>query len=272
MLLDDSYVAKMIFDESNHQISPLVLNQKSPMHKSVASLQDVTEIRRPMLISSNVPSSHKHLSGTQSLAYPPQSYDSNRSFDAGNPHHGSNEFHHDNILREHNKFPPQSSSSMPSINPVGSHTPGGGANMYQEQYRIPFIPSMSNSPNSTPYHRSSHDSTFQTHATITVPSHPMGHRNSSPDNLYSPGLRSSFNSSRGGNFSPEPSSGYGFQNQLNSPRSRPHSTHSRGTPPPPMGGVDQFQNPRNSRGIGYKEKEMDLAEALMMDQDEGTLV
>lgn len=257
MLLDDSYVAKMIFDESNHQISPLVLNQKSPMHKSVSSLQDVTEIRRPTQVSSTP---HRHLSGTQSLAYPPQTYDSNRSPFSN---HG-NDTSHDNML--HNKFPPHTSASLPG------HAHEGSIHYHQNQdYRVPFTPSMTNSPNHNPggqpYHRSSHDAAFpSTHATISVPSHPLGHRNSSPDNLYSPNYRSSYSGSSsrgGGNFSPEPSLGY-------SPRSRPHSTHSRGTPPP---SIDPFQNPRNSRGISYnKDKEMDLAEALLMDQDEGTLV
>ena len=39
---------------------------------------------------------------------------------------------------------------------------------------------------------------------------------------------------------------------------------------PPL--MESYQNQRNSRGSSYKDKEMDLQEALMMDQDEGTLV
>ena len=183
---------------------------------------------------------------------------------------------HDSFVKDFNRSP-HGSATLPANmryepDPV-VHRGGGG--MQLNDYRQPFTPGKSSSPNSTPYHRS-HDPggggmAFQTHAVITIPQHnPMGHRNSSPDTIYSPNVRSSYTSSHG-TFSPEPPVHYNFQNPVGSPRTRPHSTPSaqpRGGTPPMM---DPYQNQRNSKGIGY-DKEMDLQEALMMDQDEGTLV
>lgn len=270
MLLDDGVIAKMIFDESNHNISPLVLSPKSPVHKTASSLQDVTEMHKTRPLSPNPISTHRHLSGSQSLAYPspyqhsnsPYFSDSNRSFSTST---GLNADSHEGFFRDYNRSP-HGSATMPNMR---YEDPMHRAAIFQEEYRQPFTPSKSSSPNGTPYHRSSYDSgvSFQTHATIMIPQHHQpGHRNSSPESFYSPNVRTSR-----GAFSPEPPLSFNYQNQVSSPRTRPHSTHSRGTTPPQMG--DSYQSQRNSRGISYnKEKEMDLQEALMMDQDEGTLV
>ena len=259
----------MIFDESNHQISPLVSNQRSPIHKTANMLHDITDIHRP--ISPNPISTHRHLTTTQSLSYTPQqgsnSYfsDSNRSISHGSGLYNAES--NDSFLRDRNRSPRGSAATLPNMRHDGS--------MYShDDYRQHFTPGMSSSPNSTPSHHRSHDpSVVQTHATITIPQYSQAHRNSSPDSLFSPSnVRSAYRSS-GSAFSPEPpSSSYGYQNQTNLPRQRPHSTHSmqsRGTPPPQ--GQDFY--PRNPPSVGYKEKEMDLQEALLMDQeDEGTLV
>ncbi len=261
MLLDDNMIAKMIFDESNHQISSLMSTPKSPMHKNASSLQDVTEIHKPF--SPNPVSTHRHLSGSQSLAYTAPSYqapyfsDSNRSISTT-----TGLYNNDSYRSTHG------SATLPATMRYDDSFHRG--NSYQDDYRQPFTPSKSSSPNNTPYHRT-HDPgiLFQTHAAITIPQYPpTSHRNSSPDAVYSPNIRNSYSSR--GTFSPEPPLSFSYQNPpAGSPRTRPHSAHSRGTTPP----QELYQNQRNSRGgISYKEKEMDLQEALMMDQDEGTLV
>ena len=265
MLLDDNVIAKMIFDESNHQISSLVSTPKSPMHKNASSLQDVTEIHKPF--SPNPVSTHRFLSGSHSVAYPSpyqgsnSAYlsDSNRSFSTSTGLYSVDS--QESFLRDYNRSP-HGSATLPVLR---YEDPIHRGALYQDDYRQPFTPNKSSSPNGTPYHKS-HDPgiLFQTHAAITIPQHPTGHRNSSPDAVYSPNIRNSFSSSRG-TFSPEPPLSY---SQVGLPRTRPNSTHSRGTTPP----QEPFQNQRNPRGISYKEKEMDLQEALMMDQDEGTLV
>ena len=262
MLLDDNMIAKMIFDDSNHQISPLITPPKSPAHRTASSLQDVTEMHKHRPLSPNPISTHRHLSTSQSLAYSYQGSsshfsDSNRSYSTNTGLYESPDYNRSS----------HGSATLPvnmRYDDSMLHRTGGG---HLDDYRQPFAPSKSSSPNGTPYHRP-HESNmpFQTHATITIP---QAHRNSSPDALYSPNIRSNYaQQSRGGTFSPEP---YGYQNQVTS-RSRPLSTPSaqtRGNTPPLM---ESYQNQRNSRGSSYKDKEMDLQEALMMDQDEGTLV
>ena len=234
----------MIFDDSTHQLSPLVTNQKSPMHKSTSALHDITEIPHP------VSPTHRHLTGTQSLAYQPYPGSNSYIMDSNRSHYSDL---NDSFIGEYD-CSPRSSVNL------------------TDEFLQHYSPGKS-SPNALQYGRRSYDhGPYQNH----VPISPLSkQRQSPPENFYSPsGLRNSYRSSAS-TLSPEPylPGMYGYQQHSNLPnRSRPQSTHSITTPPPT---TDPHQNRSNSQpphNIPFRETEMNLEEALMMDQDEGTLV
>ena len=243
----------MIFDDSTHQLSPLVTNQKSTMHKSTSALHDITEIPHP------VSPTHRPLSGTQSLAYQPypgsNSYimDSNRSYYSDL---------NDSFIGEYDHSP---RSSVASLDYDDSGLKVNLTDEFLQHYS-----QRKSSPNALQYGRRSYDhGPYQNH----VPVSPLSkQRHSPPENFYSPsGLRNSYRSSAS-TLSPEPylPGMYGHSNLPS--RSRPQSTHSITTTPPM---TDPHQNRSNSQpphNIPFRETEMNLEEALMMDQDEGTLV
>lgn len=267
--VDDSYLAKMIFDDSPQQLSPLVSTQKSPLHKSTSALHDISEL--PRLPS---PSSHRQLTGTRSLAYPGStSYltDSNRSFNSSYYSDLNDSF-----------YDPSSRASVASLGTSRydeSAIRGGNlADDLLQHYTHEKQSSPNGTPQRMPHGRSSLDGR-SSYYPPTVPTSPYNQPSrSSPESFFSPTNHRSSYRSNSGAFSPEPippsSYPYHVPSSL-SMRQRPHSTHSSGTPPPP-GSFDyqraSSQPPHSLHNLSFKEREMDLQEALMMDQDEGTLV
>lgn len=244
----------MIFDDSSHQFSPLITNQKSSLHKSTSALHDVTEMPRPP----SPPSAHRQLSGSRSLAY-----------------HGGNSPYYPTSDRSHH------SSYLSDLNDSFAGT--------DQQQRSPrtslasnnssrYDPDISagvirggNLPDDVIHHYSRNKQSSPIHGRSSIGSSASGYYNqqlrSSPESMFSPSHRASYRSSAG-LFSPEP------PHVSASGRSRPQSSHSTGTPPPMQGLDYHHQGGSGQRGtlVQRKDREMDLQEALLMDQDEGTLV
>ena len=244
--IDDSFLAKMIFDDSS-QFSPLVTaNQKSPLYKSTSALHDVNELPRPLS-----PSAHRQLTGTRSFAYPPVTYlsESNRSFNSSY----LSDINDSSYVGSLDRSPRSSVASLGSNRYDDVGLRGGNLTDDFLQHYTTQHNRQSSPVNNVSHGRSSLDSRISSHYT-------QPHMRSSPDSLYSPQHRSSYRSSAV-MFSPEPVPPNPYQTS-NTMR---HSTHSTGTPPP-----HSFE--RGAPHHKMKDREMDLQEALMMDQDEGTLV
>ncbi|XP_003382747.1 PREDICTED: FERM domain-containing protein 4A-like isoform X2 [Amphimedon queenslandica] len=243
--VDDSYLAKMIFDDSPQQFSPLITNQKASLHKSTSALHDVTEMPRP----SSPPSTHRQLSGSRSAAY-----------------HGHSPYlppgdrsHHSSYMSDLNDSfigtDQQQRSPRTSVTSFGSG-----------RYDPDALRGGSLAADDISHHYSRNKQSSPIHGRLSLDNRSPGgpyynqHQlRSSPELMNSPSHRSSYRSSAG-LFSPEP------PHLATGARSRPQSSHSTGTPPPQ--GIEYH----SQRGGIRNNREMDLQEALLMDQDEGTLV
>lgn len=290
MTVDDSYLGKMIFEDSSIQLSPLVSSQRSVLHKSASALHDVSEMPWPR----SPASVHRPLMGTQSQIYPPQSGsfltpENIRSYSTFSEGESS-------VLMDYDNSPRASFASLP-----GSHLDDSalrGSNLADEliqhysRDRQQRSPSYGLRKSSDPNHH--HSSPHALHA-----------RSSSPNvSSCSTSLRSSFASA--GPFSPEmatpgsqsfssfSSTHQSFPSGLSQRQMRPSSTSAHNTPPPNWGvhndtafsqripgpsGMSaasgrQTNSTSSRHGSSYLEREMDLQEALLMvdPQDEGTLV
>lgn len=260
--VDDGYLAKMIFDDTPHQLSPLVTSQNSPLHKSTSALHDITEMPRPIS-----PSAHRHITGTRSLAYPPGPYQMDRSFSSS-------------YTSDFNDSFPQSIMTGGSLDRSPRATSSGsryldesalrGGNLTDDVLQHYSPHGKTSSPGS--HGRSSLDSRGY------YPTSGTGNQQvrSSPDSMYSPSHHRSSYRSSAGLLSPEPMTtahSYPLPPPTNlQARSRPQSSHSTGTPPP-----SDRQVRGSAGGMPFKDREMNLQEALLMDQeftdqDEGTLV
>ena len=243
--VDDSYLAKMIFDDPSQQFSPLITNQKASLHKSTSALHDVTEMPRPP----SPPTAHRQLSGSRSVAY-----------------HGLSLYYPPSDRSHHSSYMSDLNDSFIGTDqqqrsPRTSVTSSGSGRYDPDALRA------GNLADDMIHHYSRNKQSSPIHGRLSLDNRSPGgpyynqHQlRSSPESMNSPSHRSSYRSSAG-LFSPEP------PHLTTGARSRPQSSHSSGTPPPQ--GVDYH----SQRGGGIRNnREMDLQEALLMDQDEGTLV
>jgi hypothetical protein len=234
--VDDSFLAKIIFDDpSPHNFSPLVSNsQRSHHHKSTSALHDINELPRP-----SSPPIHRQLSSTRSTGFSYYTESSpNKSYNSQLSDLNDSYYLGGSLER----------SPRPSISSTGS-------SRYEDSGLR-----MSNLTEDLLHHY--------------TPNRSSGHyvssqMRSSPESLHTPSSRpnSGYRGSTGV-FSPEPLP----PNSVSILRQRPQSTHSLGTPPPsnPYDRANS-QPPHPNMGM-FKNRELNLEEALLMDQDEGTLV
>ena len=283
--VDDSYLAKIIFNDSNtatSQFSPLLTTQRSPHRKSSSALHDFSELPRPR---SPVPPSHRRVSGSQSLGYPSQPASSSSTWKSDRSLN-TTYYEGDSVVSapylEYDNSPRSSVASLNTSRLDDPHSrPEDLIHQFSRGRPHDSPPPVAGYPQYAVARKSSAGSYEASPLSSTG-------RTSSPD-LLSPSVRNSFRSSRGA--TPEPAmhahhSVPGLHTQpltsspmLNSRVPRPPSTHSNETTPNWSRPPSQQQRggslpPQPAAGTSRTSaREIDIHEALRMDPtDEGTYV